>query len=164
MTIWADVDSLQPEIRDLLERRTAAESARRTESGALPRFDLAFIASKRLATRGTARFELVESGTDAADDRIAGEAKPGDIVITRDLRLAERIALAGIAALNDRGESFTAKNVRERRSMRDRAAELRALGLAPESPKRRNWGKKEFKEFADALDRCIQKTAAAGRT
>jgi hypothetical protein len=163
VTIWADVDSLQPEIRDLLERRTEVDSARQAEAGQPPRFDLVFVAARKLKTGAAARFELVESGTDAADDRIAGAAKPGDIVVTRDLPLAERLALAGVDVLNDRGDRFSAENVRERRSMRDRAADLRALGLAPESARRRSWGKKEFKEFADALDRCLWKLAAAGR-
>ncbi len=155
MTLWADADSLQPEIRDLLERRAASEAARRAGTGLAPRFDLVFVASKKLKVGPAVRFELVEKGADAADDRIAGEARPGDLVVTRDLPFAERLALAGVAVLNDRGDSFTADNVRERRSLRDRAAELRALGLAPESSKRRSWGKKEFKDFADALDRTI---------
>ena len=55
--------------------------------------------------------------------------------------------------MNDRGEVFAADNARERRSLRDSAVELRALGLAPESPRRSSWGARELKAFADALDR-----------
>ena len=95
----------------------------------------------------------VEEGAGAADDRMAASAEVGDLAVTRDLPLAERLADKGLRVLNDRGDVFTSDNARERRSLRDGAAELRALGLAPESPRRSSWGGREFKAFADAFDR-----------
>jgi hypothetical protein len=99
--------------------------------------------------------ETVEGGPDRADDRIVERSIAGELAVTRDLPLAERLADKGLRVLNDRGEVFTAGDARERRSLRDRAAELRALGLAPESPRRSSWGPRELKAFADALDREI---------
>jgi len=151
--LLADGDSLQAEIRGLLSRRAASEAAKARETGAEPRFGLLVVAAKPLRLEAPAALELVEAGADAADDRLVELAEPGDLVVTRDLPLAERLAEKGVAVLNDRGESFTLENVRERRSLRDRAAELRALGLAPESPRGRSWGPKELKGFADAFDR-----------
>ena len=153
MTIWADADSLQSELRGLLEKRALREATR--EAG--PRFRLVHVASRRLAVPRGVEFILVEAGPDAADAFIEGEAKMGDLAVTRDIPLAERLAMKGIVVLNDRGESYTYDTARERRSLRDAAQRLRALGLAPESPRRRNWGAKELKAFADAFDRELQK-------
>jgi hypothetical protein len=97
----------------------------------------------------------VEPGTDAADLFIEGRAEAGDLVVTRDIPFAERMALKGIAAINDRGELFTAENAGERRSLRDAAAELRFLGFAPPSPRASRRTAKDTKHFADALDRIL---------
>jgi uncharacterized protein YaiI (UPF0178 family) len=80
---------------------------------------------------------------------------PGDIVITRDLPFAERIAMKGISVLNDKGDVFTRENVAERRSLRDRAAELRLLGIAPQMARASSRSAKDVKNFADALDRLM---------
>jgi hypothetical protein len=99
----------------------------------------------------------VADGEGGADDHMAASAQAGDLAVTRDLPLAERLAERGLRVLNDRGDVFTADNARERRSLRDRALELRALGLAPESKRRSSWGRRELKAFADALDRELAK-------
>jgi uncharacterized protein YaiI (UPF0178 family) len=158
MTIWADGDSLQAEIRALLERRVAAERSRAAGAGRELALRLVVVAAKPLRGGGVAEFLLVPEGPDAADEAMLAEARPGDLAVTRDLPLAERLALAGITVLNDRGESFSADAARERRSLRDRAAELRALGLAPESPRARSWGARELKAFADAFDRELRRS------
>lgn len=153
MTVYADGDSLEAEIRELLSRRAASEQGRAAKAGAEPRFSLLFVAARKLALAPGASLLLVEGGPDAADDRIVELARAGDLAVTRDIPLAERLAGKGVLVLNDRGDVFTIENVGERRSLRDRAAELRALGLAPESQKGRSWGAKELKAFADAFDR-----------
>jgi len=151
--IYADGDSLQAELRGLMSRRAAAERSRAAAKGEEPRFSLLFVAARKIPTEAGAGLLLVEGGPDAADGKIVELALPGDLAVTRDLPLAERLAEKGVSVLSDRGETFTAENVRERRSLRDRAAELRALGLAPESPRARSWGQKELKAFADGFDR-----------
>lgn len=145
MTIWADGDSLQRELRELLCRRSGKDS----------RISLVFVSARRLELPKASGVEavVVEPGSEAADDRIVEASHEGDLAVTRDLPLAQRLAEKGLVVLNDRGEVFTADTVRERRSLRDRALELRALGLAPESERRRSWGARELKRFADALDR-----------
>lgn len=153
MTIWADGDSLQAEIRSLLERRTESETSRAGASGKPSPWRLRYVAAKELRVARWAELLIVEAGPEAADDRLVELAEAGDLAVTRDLPLAERLAEKGVVVLNDRGEVFDSTNVRERRSLRDRAAELRAMGLAPDSPRKRSWGKRELKEFADALDR-----------
>jgi hypothetical protein len=155
VTIWADGDSLQAELRRLICRRAAAEARSAAEGKRPARFRAAFVAARMppLDLGPGVEAETVQGGPDAADDRIAELAAPGDLAVTRDLPLAERLAEKGLRVLNDRGDVFTADNARERRSLRDRAVELRGLGLAPESPRRSSWGPRELKAFADALDK-----------
>jgi uncharacterized protein YaiI (UPF0178 family) len=169
VTLWADGDSLQADIRRLLCRRAALEAKAAVEAGRPSRYRVVFVAAVMpplqlgpgveaetvKAAAGVGARARVPEG--AADDRIAERAQPGDLAVTRDLPLAERLAEKGLRVLNDRGEVFTADTARERRSIRDRAAELRALGLAPESPRRSSWGPRELKAFADALDRELTK-------
>lgn len=160
MTIWADADSLPGDVRRLICRRAAGESAAAAAAGRESRFRAVFVAARMppLDPHPGVEAETVEEGSGAADDRIASRAAAGDLAVTRDLPLAERLALAGVRVLNDRGDLFTQDNARERRSLRDRAEELRALGLAPESPRRSSRGPREMKDFADALDRELAKS------
>lgn len=152
MRILADGDSLEAELRELLCRRARGEAAKAAAAGTAPRFGLLVVAARPLRLAG-AELLLVEAGPDAADDRIVELAEEGDLAVTRDIPLAERLVEKGVVVLNDRGDVYSRENVRERRSLRDRAAELRALGLAPESPRARSWGEKERKRFADTFDR-----------
>ena len=76
-----------------------------------------------------AQMEICPPGEGAADDRIAELAQPGDLVLTRDLPLAERIVEAGILVLDDRGRVYTRENIRERRSLRDFTVGLANNGL-----------------------------------
>jgi uncharacterized protein YaiI (UPF0178 family) len=99
---------------------------------------------------------------DSVDDYIMSAAKPGDILVTRDIPLAARALTAGIIAMNDRGALWTEGGLRERLSLRDHMASLRELGIAPASARGRNFGPKEAKAFADALDKAITKSRAAG--
>jgi uncharacterized protein len=155
VTIWADADSLQADVRRLVRSRAVREAEAAAASGRMPRYEAVFVASRMppIGEGPGVETETVEAGAQAADDRIVERAMAGDLAVTRDIPLAERLAEKGLRVLNDRGDVFTAENARERRSLRDRAAELRALGLAPESPRRASWGPRELKAFADALDR-----------
>jgi hypothetical protein len=193
VTIWADGDSLQAELRRLICRRANREAADAKAAGRPDRFRAVFVAARMppldlgsgveaidvsLQREGTvaseggslrvreadrpressipsegASLRVAEGRRPSADDLMVASAEPGDLAVTRDLPLAERLAEKGLRVLNDRGDVFTADNARERRSLRDRAVELRGLGLAPESPRRSSWGPRELKAFADALDK-----------
>jgi uncharacterized protein YaiI (UPF0178 family) len=161
VTVWADGDSLQAEIRELLGRRAKAEAARAEAEGRAASFSIVFVAARPPPLPRGPGVELlrVEEGPSAADDRMLDLAAAGDLAVTRDIALAEDLAEKGLRVLNDRGRVFTAENARERRSLRDRAEELRALGLALESPRARSWGQKELKAFADAFDRELAKAS-----
>ena len=102
-------------------------------------------------TDETVIMEICPAVDGAADDRIAALARPGDLVLTRDLPLAERLVDAGLTVLDDRGRVFTKENIRERRSLRDFVVGLAENGL--ETERTASYGKKELKTFANSLDR-----------
>jgi len=165
VTIWADGDSLQAELRRVICRRANAEAEAARTAGRDARYRVVVVAARPPALEAGPGVELVlaEEGPQAADDRIAELSSAGDLAVTRDLPLAERLAAKGLVVLNDRGETFDEGTARERRSIRDRAAELRSLGLAPELPRGRSWGARELKAFADAFDRALARALAQPR-
>jgi uncharacterized protein len=164
VTIWADGDSLQAELRRVLCRRANSEARAAAREGRDARYRVVFVAARKpeLESGPGVELILVEGGPGAADDRIVQLASPGDLAVTRDIPLLETLAAKGLVALNDRGEAFDEGAARERRSLRDRAAELRSLGLAPPSPRGRSWGPRELKAFADAFDRALTKALSRG--
>jgi len=96
---------------------------------------------------------LVPEGPDIADDRIAELAKPGDLVITADIALADRVVSNGAFALNPRGKLYTEDNIKDRLALRNLLSELRDGGLMTGGPSA--FGKKDCQAFADQLDRFL---------
>ena len=99
----------------------------------------------------TAVMELCPQGEGEADKRIAALAKPGDLVLTRDLPLAEKLVEGGIAVMDDRGRVFTRENIREYRSVRDFLVGLAENGLDIERIP--SYGRNELNDLANSLDR-----------
>src|SRR6185503_14237774 len=54
---------------------------------------------------------IVDAGPDAADDWIAERTEPGDIVVTNDIPLAQRVLQAQGAAIAPNGRPFTADSI-----------------------------------------------------
>ncbi len=152
MTIWADADSLPRAVRDRIALRTAREIERRPGGVAT-----VFVANRPVpGARSAGSSSVVVEPPATADDYIAANAAPGDLVVTRDLPLAERVIAAGAEAINDRGDVWTADTIRERRSLRDFMERARELGTAP-PPGGRSYGAAEERAFANAFDRVLQR-------
>ena len=103
----------------------------------------------------TVFFELCPPGEGEADRRILELAKNGDLVITRDLPLAEQLVNAGVTVLDDRGRAFTKENIREYRSIRDFTVGLAENGL--DFDRTPSYGKKELSSLANSLDRELSR-------
>ena len=103
----------------------------------------------------TAQMDVCPPGEGAADRRIADLARPGDLVLTRDLPLAEQLVEAGIAVLDDRGRVFAKENIRALRSVRDFVVGLAENGMATE--RTASYGRKELNALANSLDRELFK-------
>jgi uncharacterized protein YaiI (UPF0178 family) len=149
MKILVDADSCPREARELVLRR-----ATRLDIQAV------FAANRRIPgiAGKWAVMEICPASINAADDRIAELASPGDLVISRDIPLAQRMVEAGIAIINDRGREYNRENIREMLSLRNFAVGLAENGLGVERIP--SYGKKELKTFADALDRILTRLKA----
>ncbi len=161
MTIWADADSLPAPVREILGRR-ACPAGRAGPDGSGSGIRVVFASNRPLTIPpGTEFLHVDEGGPDAVDRRIEGLSAPGDLVVTRDIPFAARLAAKGRAVINDRGDEWTADSVRERLSGRDFMEGLRAAGLAAMN-RSRSWGPREKKAFADTLDRVLRRIRATG--
>ncbi len=96
---------------------------------------------------------IVPDGPDIADDRIAELAAPGDLVITADIPLADRVITKGAVVLDPRGNLYTEENIKDRLAMRDLLSELRDGGLMTGGPP--TFGRKDCQSFANQLDRLL---------
>jgi uncharacterized protein YaiI (UPF0178 family) len=98
---------------------------------------------------------VVESGSDSADDKLVELAKAGDLAITHDVPLIDRLAEKGVLVLDDRGNIFTDENIKERLSLRNAMTELRSYGINVE--KHKKMGNTEVRKFADAFSKTLDK-------
>jgi uncharacterized protein YaiI (UPF0178 family) len=89
-------------------------------------------------------------------------ARPGDLVITRDIPLARRLVDVSILVMDDRGQVYTAENIRERLSIRDFMVGLAENGLR--SDRTAQYGKRELKAMADSLDRTLTRLVREQQT
>ncbi|MDR0497255.1 MAG: DUF188 domain-containing protein [Treponema sp.] len=145
MKILIDADSCPREAREMVLRFSARLGIK------------TIFAANRLipGLPATATMERCPPGEGEADKRIAELARPGDLVITRDLPLAELLIEAGISVLDDRGREFTLENIKELRSLRDFAVGLAENGLGIE--RIASYGKNDLKALANSLDRILTK-------
>lgn len=98
---------------------------------------------------------VVAAGPDEADDRIAEMVQEGDLVITSDIPLADRVVTRGGFALNPRGDFYTEANIKERLAMRDLMDELRNSGI--NTGGQGVFSSRDRQAFANQLDRFLTK-------
>ena len=148
MRIYVDADSCPRDAREMVLRFSARLKIKTV-----------FVANRPIPfPKEAADMEICPDHEGAADDRIVELAKKGDLVITRDLPLAERLVDAGVTVLDDRGKSFTLENIRQSRSLRDFVVGLAENGL--DFDRTPSYGKKELSSFANSLDRELSRLLA----
>ena len=103
----------------------------------------------------TALMEICPPGEGEADKRILTLAQRGDLVITRDLPLAEQLVEAEVTVLDDRGRVFTKENIRQLRSLRDFMVGLADNGLGVERTS--SYSKSELNTLAKSLDKELSR-------
>ncbi len=99
------------------------------------------------------RMQVVAGQFDAADDWIAGQAQPADIVITADIPLASRCLKAGARVLGPSGKPFTDDNIGNALATRELMADLRAYGVGGGPPP---FGPRDRSRFLEALERVVR--------
>ncbi len=146
MPIWVDADACPKSVKDILFR-----AAERTGT------QLTLVANHAMSIpkRANVRLLQVPGGFDVADNEIMQRVAPGDLVITADIPLADEVITRGAAALNPRGELYSADTIRALRTMRDFMDTLRASGVQTGGPPA--LGPADSKAFANQLDRWLAK-------
>jgi len=100
---------------------------------------------------------VVEGRLDAADDWIAEQATPEDVVVTADIPLADRCLKAGARVLDPRGRVFTEDSIGEALARRALLAHLRELGTLTGGPA--PVGIRDRSRFAQRLDELVRRPA-----
>jgi uncharacterized protein YaiI (UPF0178 family) len=141
MKIYIDADAFPKGVRDILIKASV-----RLKLG------LIFVANKPLRLEKLVNLSmiLVPEGTDVADERIAELVQPGDLVITADIPLADRVVTKKAFAMNPRGTLYTEHNIKDRLAMRDLLKDLRDNGMVTGGPAA--FSKKDRQNFANQLD------------
>ena len=103
---------------------------------------------------------LVPAGLDVADDWIAERARPGSIVVTTDVPLADRCVKAGAEVIAPSGRRFTKASIGADLAMRNLLNDLRSAGEQTRGPK--PFDRKQRSEFLQALDRAVVALRRAG--
>ena len=146
MRIWVDADACPGVVKEILYR--AAERAQ---------VELTLVANQSLRVPPSKwiRAVQVEKGFDVADNRIAAEVAPGDLVITADIPLAAAVIEKDGHALNPRGELYSKENIRQLLDMRNFMDTLRSSGVDTGGPPA--FSQSDRQAFANRLDRLLAK-------
>ena len=96
---------------------------------------------------------VVDKGADAADDWIAENVQPGDIVVTADLPLAARCLEAGASAIGNDGRPFHEDMIGSALAMRSLNRELREMGALTGGPS--GISKQDRSRFLQWLDQLV---------
>ncbi len=152
MRIFVDADGFPTAAKELVVRAAVRLQV-----------PLVFVANKKVGYKpsGVISSIIVPEGPDVADDRIVEMAKPGDLVLTADIPLADRVVARGAFALNPRGKLYTEENIKERLAMRDLLSELRDGGMMTGGPS--TFGKKDCQAFVNQLDSFLVRRLKAER-
>ena len=144
MRIYVDADAFPKDLKEILYK--AVERVK---------VPLVLVAGKVMRAPQSLYISslTVPGGIDAADDKIAELTEPGDIVITADIPLADRVVSKGGLAINPRGELYTQDTIKERLTMRDFMDTLRSSGIDTGGPSALN--SRDIQGFANQLDKFL---------
>ena len=103
---------------------------------------------------------IVDAGPDVADDWIAERCAPGDIVVTNDIPLADRVLKAGAAAIAPNGRPFTQDTIGSALASRAVAEHIRSMGEMTGGPKA--FAPADRSRFLQALDAAVNRARRQG--
>jgi hypothetical protein len=117
-----------------------------------------FVVSNKKISIGESRFVsylIVEQGADEADHKIVELADEGDLVITADIPLADRVIAKNAHAIDHRGELYSVDNIKQYLAMRNLMESIREMGEMTRGPK--PFSQKDAHEFANQLNAFLTK-------
>ena len=144
--IWVDADATPRAVKDMLYR-AAQRTGIRVEMVANQWF--------QTPKHGPIKLHVVGKGFDVADDFIAAQVEPGDLVITQDIPLAAEVVEKGCLVLDNRGNVIDANNARSRLAMRDFMETMRESGEQIGGPKA--FSDKDKRRIAGEIDKWLAK-------
>ena len=145
MKIWIDADATPRDVKDLVFR-----AAKRLG------LETILVANQRLQPPPGNPFVTavwVDGGPDVADQHIAANALPGDLVVTQDIPLAALLVPRQVTVLDPRGDEHTMETIGERLSVRDLMDNFRLAGIVTGGPP--PYDARAKQAFASALDRAL---------
>ena len=98
---------------------------------------------------------VVEAGPDVADDWIAERVACGDVVITNDIPLSERVIKAGAAAIAPNGRAFTVDSIGAAIAQRAIMEQIRSTGAITGGP--RPFDRRDRSQFLQTLDEVVSR-------
>jgi len=115
------------------------------------------IANKKITIGASKHIEyiIVDQGADEADHHIVEMCQAGDLVITADIPLADRIITKEAHAIDHRGELYSAENIKQYLAMRNLMESIRESGEMTKGPKA--FGTKDAHAFANQFNAFLAK-------
>ncbi len=98
---------------------------------------------------------IVSQGADEADHHIVELCQDGDLVITADIPLADRIISKNAHAIDHRGELYSVDNIKQYLAMRNLMETIRESGEITKGPKA--FTNKDAHAFANQLNAFFAK-------
>jgi hypothetical protein len=144
VTLWVDADACPKPAKELIYR-TAVRL----------RITTVLVANTRQHIPASPYIGLtvVAEGFDHADDHIAAHCKLGDLVITADIPLADRVITQGATVIDPRGQILHEENIKAKLALRNLMADLRDQGMVGGGPP--PYTAKDKSKFASALHATI---------
>ncbi len=140
--ILVDADAIPAKIRDVIIRYS-----KRTERSTL------FVSNHffKLSKHPFVEQIFVEKLIDQADNYIISISKPGCLVITQDLLLAQQSLEKGAKILNQYGEEITLSKVKEKLAFRDFYSQMRDMTIDTNS-NQKTYTSKDLEKFSNSLN------------
>ncbi|MGC9352079.1 MAG: YaiI/YqxD family protein, partial [Sulfurovum sp.] len=115
------------------------------------------VANKKIhiGTSKHIEYIIVEQGADEADHHIVELCQAGDLVITADIPLADRIISKEAHAIDHRGELYSVENIKQYLAMRNLMESIRESGEITGGPK--PFSQKDAHNFANQLHSFLTK-------
>ncbi|WP_027722092.1 YaiI/YqxD family protein [Maridesulfovibrio zosterae] len=144
MQIWVDADACPKAVKEILFKTAIRREVKTT-----------LVANQYLSVPSSTFINTIKvsAGFNVADNEIVELCNPGDLVITADIPLADKIVDKGATGLNPRGELYTIDNIKGILSMRNLMEELRSAGSVSGGPAA--FSPKDRQNFTNQLDKYL---------
>lgn len=148
MIIYIDADAIPTIAKELI-----IKTAGRTQVQAI------FVANAyvKLPPSPYLKSVVVSQGFDMADNFIVDNVGVGDLVITSDIPLADKVLTKGAKVLTSQGEELTPNNIKPKLNVRDFMESLRGTGVLDPTDMggQKPYGDKDKQAFANGLNRLV---------